>query len=171
VQVSEIVALAGVSRRTFYEHFASKQACFAELIRRTVAPVVSSFSAAAEQALPDGPIATFRAIVSAWADMVGKDQALYSEQLALSVWTEGLRPESPFSEALTMYVDAVTELFVVAAKRLGSPLEDRLLSLAARQQVTGLIGVIIELKDRHSPVEHQHLAQVIAVSFGFPPET
>jgi hypothetical protein len=70
-----------------------------------------------------------------------------------------------------MFVDVVTELFVVAAKRLGSPLDDDyLLSLAARQQVTGLIGVIIKLKDRHSPVEHEYLAKVVAVSLGFPPE-
>lgn len=171
MQISEIVALAGVSRRTFYEHFASKEACFAELVRRTAEPIVVEFSAAAEQALPDGPTATFHAIVTAWSNMVGKDQSLFSEQLALSVWTEGLRPESPFSEALSMLVDIVTELFVVAARRLGSPLDDHLLSLAARQQVTGLIGMIIKLKDRYSSFEHEAIAKVVTVSLGFPAET
>src|SRR4051812_38560372 len=30
VTVSDVVALAGVSRRTFYEHFADKEECFLE---------------------------------------------------------------------------------------------------------------------------------------------
>jgi AcrR family transcriptional regulator len=170
VQISEIVALAGVSRRTFYEHFASKEACFAELVRRTVEPVVEAFSAAAEKALPEGPTATFRAIVLAWSDMLAKDQSLFSEQLALSVWSEGLRPESPFNEAFSMLVDIVTELLVVAARRLESPLDDHLLGLAARQQVTGLIGMLIKLKDRHPRIEHETIAKVVTVSLGFPPE-
>jgi AcrR family transcriptional regulator len=159
-----------VSRRTFYEHFASKEACFAELVRHTAEPIIVEFSAAAERALPEGPTATFRAIVLAWTNMVGKDQSLFSEQLALSVWTEGLRPESPFNEALSMLVDIVTELFVVAARRLGSPLDDPILSLAARQQVTGLMGMIIKLKDRHSSIEHEIIAKVVTVSLGFSPE-
>jgi hypothetical protein len=102
--------------------------------------------------------------------MVAADQSQFFEQLALSVWTEGLRPESPFSEALSTLVDIVTELFVVAAKRLGSPLDDYLLSLAARQQVTEFIGMIIKLNDRHSSIEHENIAKVVTVSLGFVPE-
>lgn len=35
VTIADIVAHARMSKRTFYEHFASKQECFMELVRRT----------------------------------------------------------------------------------------------------------------------------------------
>ena len=35
VTIADIVAHARTSKRTFYEHFASKQECFMELVRET----------------------------------------------------------------------------------------------------------------------------------------
>ena len=52
VTVAEVVALAGVSRGTFYEHFSDREDCFLAALE----PIALRLLAAAEQAaLPDGP--------------------------------------------------------------------------------------------------------------------
>src|SRR3954462_1896537 len=44
--VSDVVALAGVSRRTFYEHFADKEECFLETYSAASSAVVASVAEA-----------------------------------------------------------------------------------------------------------------------------
>lgn len=142
VQISHIVAEAGVSRRTFYEHFPTKEACFAEMVRHAAQPLVARFVIAAQEALPLGPTATFRAMIRTWTGIMFGDQLVISRRFALRMWTDGLRPGSPYTEPTSRIVDAVTDVFVVAAQRLGTPLMDPLLHVAARQQVLGLFGVL-----------------------------
>lgn len=172
VQISHIVAQAGVSRRTFYEHFATKEACFAEVMRRSAQPIIATFVEAAEKALPYGPTETFHAVLSSWAELISGDHPRFSRQLAFRMWTEGLRPGGEFSEALNLLVGVVTDVVVVAAQRLGTPLEEPLLHLAARQQVMGLFGSVLQLLDHGSPAaEQKMMANVIAVGLGFPAES
>src|SRR5436190_21097129 len=53
-RLADIVAEAGVSKTTFYEHFASKEECFVELYRRINVAMLRVGVAAAEQAEPNG---------------------------------------------------------------------------------------------------------------------
>jgi AcrR family transcriptional regulator len=46
--VADIVRRARTSRRTFYEHFASKEACFVALLTRTTAEMIAQISAAVD---------------------------------------------------------------------------------------------------------------------------
>lgn len=172
VQISHIVAEAGVSRRTFYEHFATKEECFAEMVRHAAPPLVARFVAAAQEALPLGATATFRAMITTWTGIMFGGEMVISRRFALRMWTDGLRPGSPYTEPTSKVVDAVTEVFVVAAKRLGTPLVDPLLHIAARQQVLGLFGGALHLADHKFPAaEYDRLANVVAIGLGFVPES
>jgi AcrR family transcriptional regulator len=46
--VADVVRRARTSRRTFYEHFASKEACFVALLTRTTAEMIGQISAAVD---------------------------------------------------------------------------------------------------------------------------
>lgn len=50
--VADIVRRARTSRRTFYEHFAGKEACFAALITDANAEMIRQISAAVDQSAP-----------------------------------------------------------------------------------------------------------------------
>lgn len=171
-QIAQIVALAGVSRRTFYEHFGSKDGCFAELIVRACAAAMKVEIEAAEPQIPNGPYATFLAMVEAWSDMM-RDSVAYplSGELSATLWAEAQKPDSPLAEAMGQMLLQAAGLFFVAARRLGSPLDDELLMLATRQQVIAMVQAVKPRKGKHHTKEHQLLAQVMCVAFGFPPAT
>jgi len=62
--VADIVRHARTSRRTFYEHFTSKQACFIELLRQANAALASQIAAAVD---PHAPWDTqVRQAIEAW---------------------------------------------------------------------------------------------------------
>jgi AcrR family transcriptional regulator len=62
--VADIVRRAKTSRRTFYEHFAGKEACFVALLTRTTGELVGQISAAVD---PDATWSTqVRQAVEAW---------------------------------------------------------------------------------------------------------
>ena len=62
--IADVVRHARTSRRTFYEHFASKQDCFIALLREANAEMVRQFAAAVD---PRAPWATqVRQAIEAW---------------------------------------------------------------------------------------------------------
>src|SRR5436309_12108753 len=54
-RVGDIVAEAGLSKSTFYEHFSSKEDCFVELHRRTSAQMLRNAVGTAEATIALGP--------------------------------------------------------------------------------------------------------------------
>jgi AcrR family transcriptional regulator len=52
VTVADVVRVAGVSKRTFYEHFADKEGCFLTLYRLASASALHTLRAAVQPALP-----------------------------------------------------------------------------------------------------------------------
>ena len=50
--VADVVRLARTSRRTFYEHFASKQDCYIALLRESNAEMISEIAAAVDRHAP-----------------------------------------------------------------------------------------------------------------------
>ena len=55
-RVADIVAEAGLSKSTFYEHFSSKEDCFVELHRRTSAQMLSGAVDTAEATIDERPL-------------------------------------------------------------------------------------------------------------------
>jgi AcrR family transcriptional regulator len=110
--IARITAAAGISRRTFYEHFEGKQDCFLAAFAMIEAHVLESMRAApgAEAAWPD----RVRARLAALLEVLSRDEAvtrcLLVEPLAaggevaaryreaMSLIAAALRPEPPPSE-------------------------------------------------------------------------
>lgn len=110
--IAGIVKAAGISRRTFYEHFEGKQDCFLAAFAMIEAHVLESMRAApgAEAAWPD----RVRARLAALLEVLARDEAVtrcflveplaaggevaarYRE--AMSLITAALRPEPPPSQ-------------------------------------------------------------------------
>lgn len=85
--VADITALAGVSRKTFYEHFDDKEACF-----------LSSYDTGAE--------AIYRAMVEALDPLQHWEDAL---ETVLSTWLEHLQADLAFTRAYMIEFWAVGE--------------------------------------------------------------
>src|SRR5262249_61523161 len=62
--VADVVRHARTSRRTFYEHFASKQACFVALLQESNAEMVRQIAAAVDPRAPWGT--QVRQAIEAW---------------------------------------------------------------------------------------------------------
>src|SRR5258706_4123704 len=60
-RVADIVAEAGLSKSTFYEHFSSKEDCFVELNRRTSSQMLRGAVETAEATICEGPYSCVRA--------------------------------------------------------------------------------------------------------------
>jgi AcrR family transcriptional regulator len=74
--VADVVRAAGVSRTTFYEQFASKDACFLEAYRHGVDAVDDRIRAAVHAAGPAGWRAQLRAGIRGYLDALVADPAL-----------------------------------------------------------------------------------------------
>jgi AcrR family transcriptional regulator len=61
VAVADVIARAGVSRKTFYEHFDNKEECFLAAYDAGVEVMLDAIDAAIREAAPDGPLAIARA--------------------------------------------------------------------------------------------------------------
>jgi AcrR family transcriptional regulator len=74
--VGDVVALARVSRRTFYEHFADKAACFLAAYDLVNSQLVERIGRAADAADPEGWPERVRAMVAAYLDALSENPAL-----------------------------------------------------------------------------------------------
>ena len=72
--VADVVRHARTSRRTFYEHFPSKQACFVDLLREANAAMVRQIAAAVDRRAPWDVQA--RQAIEAWIAAAQADLAL-----------------------------------------------------------------------------------------------
>jgi AcrR family transcriptional regulator len=72
--VADIVRHARTSRRTFYEHFGSKEACFVALLTETNARMIAQITSAVDQSAPWQ--AQVRQAVETWLRCAEADQAI-----------------------------------------------------------------------------------------------
>ena len=75
--VADVVRHARTSRRTFYEHFASKQACFIALLQEAKATVIRQIAAAVDPRAPWD--AQVRQAIEAWIAAAQADLAHHLE--------------------------------------------------------------------------------------------
>ena len=134
--VADVVRHARTSRRTFYEHFPSKQACFIALLQEANAAMVRQIAAAVD---PRAPWDTqVRQAIEAWIAAAQSDLAL-----TLS-WIRDL--PSLGSEARHLQREWL-EAFVVLIQNLSDTPELRVAGVAppSRQLAILLIGGLREL--------------------------
>jgi AcrR family transcriptional regulator len=73
--VADVIARAGVSRKTFYEHFDNKEECFLAAYDAGVELMLDAIDAAIRDAAPDGPLAIARAGTARYLETLAANPA------------------------------------------------------------------------------------------------
>lgn len=149
-RVADIVAEAGLSKSTFYEHFDSKEECFVELYRRTSAGMLRAGVEAAEACDTSDPYGSILKVIRALIGYVSVDPRL------ANVIREELASAQPVIRSQrTENVRRIIGLFEALGRRLGTPLEDDELELTGTIVVTGVVNLIPELQRAPGGLEAQ----------------
>lgn len=158
--VGSITSSAGVAKRVFYEHFADKEACFAELFREFGAEYLRFALDTAESACGGSAVETVRAVIRSLVSFRGADPRLIAAIRA------EVKPGSALEAAYDEHHRRIADLLVVVALRLGSELPERTIRLAALLLVHGVIDLAAELRERRGAV--RDLATITCLAFGLP---
>jgi AcrR family transcriptional regulator len=159
--VASITTDAGLAKRVFYEHFADKEACFVELFREYGAEYLRSALAAAEAATDQTALQTIRSVIRVLVNYRGADP-----RLVAAIRAEA-RPGSPLAAAYEAQHRQIADLLVVVALRLGSPLPQPTIQLAALLLVNGVVDLGPELRER--PHSLRELPTIACLAFGLAP--
>src|ERR1700712_4307239 len=73
--VADVIAEAGVSRKTFYEHFVNRDECFLAAYDAGVELMLGAVDAAIRDAVPEGPRAMARAGTARYLDLLAANPA------------------------------------------------------------------------------------------------
>ena len=145
-----IARAAGMSKATFYEHFANKEECILALFDEAATEVLRAMAQAAAEAGPD-PRDRLRAGIGAFLDMLAAhpDEA---RTLLIEVQAAGERGAERRDSIVDAFAAAV-EAENAAGARAGA-----LAPLASREDAVALVGATAELASRQ--VRHGQPADV-----------
>jgi AcrR family transcriptional regulator len=153
-RVADIVAEAGLSKSTFYEHFGSKEDCFVELSRRTAAQMLAGAVEVAEGTIDQGP---YECIVAVVRSLVG--YAERNPRLAEALRADMGASQPVVQEQREENMGRTIHFFVTLARRLGSPLDGDDLELATTVVVRGVTDVLGQLR-RDPDTLDERLSQI-----------
>jgi AcrR family transcriptional regulator len=164
-RVSDLVAEAGLSKSTFYEHFASKEECFVELYRRMSAGLLQAGIDAAREAEGHPPFEAILAVIRALVGYVEQDP-----RLAEVVRGELGASEPAIREQRAENIRQITCLMETLGRRLGSPIDPLELSATATVYVHGVISIFPQLERQAPDLDRllQTLARMACRSFALP---
>jgi AcrR family transcriptional regulator len=153
-RVADIVAEAGLSKSTFYEHFGSKEECFVELSRRTAAQMLKGAVDTAEATIAQGP---YECIVAVVRSLVG--YADRNPRLAEALRADMGASQPVVQEQREENLRRTIHFFVTLARRLGSPLDIDDLELATAIIVRGVTDVLGRLRTEPERLD-ERLSQI-----------
>jgi AcrR family transcriptional regulator len=164
-RVADIVAEAGLSKSTFYEHFASKEECFVELNRRTSAEMLKTAVDTAEAAVGRGPYTCLYEVIRAFVGYPDRNPRL-AEALRAGLTASQPSVSAHQDEAFRRTID----FFVTLARRLGSSFSDAELELTATVLVRGVTDILADLRKDRSTLDSrlQAVARIGCRAFGLP---
>jgi AcrR family transcriptional regulator len=153
-RVADIVAEAGLSKSTFYEHFSSKEECFVELHRRTSAQMLQTAVDAAEAHIDRGPYECIVAVIRAFVGYADRNPRL------AEVFRASFGEAQPvIQEQREENFRRVVHFFAALGTRMGSPLEPSDLELISTILVRGVTEILDTLR-RDSATLDQRLSQI-----------
>jgi AcrR family transcriptional regulator len=118
VAVADVIARAGVSRRTFYEHFDNKEECFLAAYDAGVEAMLAAIDAAIGSAAADGPLAIARAGTARYLETLAANPA-FARTFLVEVLAAGPRA---LERRAAVHARFAEQLAVVhAAARARSP--------------------------------------------------
>jgi AcrR family transcriptional regulator len=163
-QISDIVAEARMSKRAFYEHFASKEECFVHLLRRARGAILRGLIIAAEGTMANGAEATFKAMLTSWFTHLRRRPLLYG------VIRAGSGEASAISTEAGDGIEQIADIIAVVAKRMGCNLDDESTKSLAIFFAWGAFGIMTPEAVATDHVDHaiSALARAMAAGFGLP---
>lgn len=134
--VADIVRRARTSRRTFYEHFADKEACFIALLNDANADVIRHISGAVDRKAP--PETQIQQAITAWVEAADSRPALMLSWIRDSpaLGTEARRLQRDLQEGFVVLLQELTDTEELRAAGIGP---------VSRQMAIVLIGGLREL--------------------------
>ena len=107
--VADVVRLARTSRRTFYEHFASKQDCYMALLRESNAEMISEIAASVDRHAP-WDVQVEQAI-GAWIDASQSEPAITLSWIREipSLGEDARQLQRDFHEAFIVLIETLTD--------------------------------------------------------------
>lgn len=167
-RVADIVAEAGLSKSTFYEHFSSKEECFVELYRHISTGLVQAGVDAAATAVDRAPYPAILAVIQALVGYVEQDP-----RLAQVLRSEMGSSDPAFRTQRSENVRQITCLFETLGRRLGSRIPDDELATTATVFVLGVIDIFPHLEENPDQLDRQLeiLARIACRSLGLPEHT
>ena len=134
--VADVVRHARTSRRTFYEHFPSKQACYIALLREANAAMVRQIAAAVDRRAPWD--AQVRQAIEAWIAVAQSDLALTLSWIRdlPSLGSDARHLQREWLEAFVVLVQDLTDTPELRAAGVAPP---------SRQLMIMLLGGLREL--------------------------
>jgi AcrR family transcriptional regulator len=132
VAVADVVAGAGVSRETFYQHFADKEECFLAAYEMAV-DTMRQAMADALAGRPSDPLARFDRALRAYLDLLSSEGAV-ARVFLVDVYAAGPRALERRREVQEDFVDVIAGIF--AAKTAGDRFACEALVAAISSMVT-----------------------------------
>lgn len=132
-----IAKRAGMSKATFYEHFANKEECLLEFFDAAAAAVLLGMKEASDAAGPD-PRNQLRARIAAFLDMLA---AFPNEASALLITILGAGPAAVdrHNDVVRRFAEAIDESNRLAAEQGALP------RFATPDDATAIAGAVVEL--------------------------
>lgn len=149
-RVADIVAEAGLSKSTFYEHFTSKEECFVDLHRRTSSQMLRGAVETAEATIHLGSHDCILAVIRSLVGYADRNPRL-AEALRASMGASEPVVEEQTGENLRRII----HFFVTLAHRLSSPLESDELELTATVLVRGVTDILSTLRSDPSTLDER----------------
>jgi AcrR family transcriptional regulator len=132
IAVADVVAGAGVSRETFYQHFADKEECFLAAYEMAV-DIMRQAMADALAGRPSDPLARFDRALRAYLDLLSSEGAV-ARVFLVDVYAAGPRALERRREVQDDFVDVIAGIF--AAKTAGDRFACEALVAAISSMVT-----------------------------------
>jgi AcrR family transcriptional regulator len=149
---------AGMSKATFYEHFANKEECIIALFDRATEVVVGSMAQAAQQAGSQDAAARMRAGTRAFLTALAEHPE-FSQTLLVEIIGAGPRAAARRDQVLQTFADVIDAENKSAAKRGLAP------RFASKYDSFAIVGAIVEMISRQvrlgEPADVMELAPVI----------
>jgi AcrR family transcriptional regulator len=165
-RVADIVAEAGLSKSTFYEHFSSKEECFVELHRRTSSQMLRGAVETAEATIAHGPYGCILAVIRSLVGYADRNPRLAAALRASLGATQG---EPAVTQQQSENMRRIIHFFTALAHRLESPLPPDELELTATVLVRGVTDILGTLRERPDELDDRldQIARLGCRALGF----
>jgi AcrR family transcriptional regulator len=114
--VADVIRRAGVSRETFYAHFADKEACFLAAYDAGVEDILRRMSVVRDEAAqPTSPAQRFERLLGAYLQTLA-DEPAFARAFLIEIYAVGPPALARRIELQSRFVDAIVEVLGARAK-------------------------------------------------------